>query len=689
MKRTVSLWLVLALVLSLAGCGGSGEAVTETAAQTAVTVAETELLTEATTEATTEPTLSPEEVLYNALTERQKTAVDLGIVELSQMEDLEKECTIEEAARMLQRAYMLHNGTESKLMADVMTLECAQEPAYLGWIGRLPAALYVEAIEPEKYQDYEQWMKYGVDLTKNGGMFNMVNPYRGAEGYSYLKDNDDILVRHSYGWFDIGWSTGMGSYLYRNMSEGNALLDSCEGQGGLLAYSTTLYDCTTGYKVVEVNLYDEILVEKILTVEDMVEMALRMYYAFHPNADLAPYEECVTADPSVLTEELLNRSTTLPDATCSNLPAQWHGVTLDEMALVNHDGVADVGQFDAEIYEYEIQAIKDAGFNYIGLQLDFSWLQGGSKHFRKDPLDGQLDRSRLEKLDQILAWCMERDIHLDIRCTGAGGMIPGEQEFWKASDKTAVEFAKIWSVLAQRYAEVPNAYLSFTVQDAVWINHYIRFAANGLGGLKPQKELVAFVKPSVEAIREATPDRCIILDLTTANVGTEVLELKVALSADLISIENEFMRPTEKQVLDPNYYLNMQWPCSETSNAEALLHEDQYWEADSTVLHVIELAKENGLGFMFGGWGRMQKQYGAYYCSTRYPDETYEAFFTDMTETMQRYGYGWCYEEWYGLGGITYSAPALKNAAYEQLGEYPMYYDTAMLAFFKEINGVA
>lgn len=648
-------------------------------------------ISEPTTEPTTEPALSPEEVLYNSLPDRMKQAVDVGIVEPSQLEDLNRECTIEEAAQMLQNAYTQRNGTESKLLTDVMALDCAGEPAYLGWIGRLPIAMYLEVWEPESYQDYDQWINYVNKLTKeSAGLMDLILYNNGSDGYSCW-DGEDLMVKNVFGWYDIDWTSGMTSYFYRNMAEGNALLDSCVGQGNLLACSTWLFDRTTGHKVVEVSIYDEIPVEQIMTVGDMAEMALRMYHVFYQEQELAPYEDCTVADSTILTEELLSRETDLPDASCSNLPAQWHGVTMDEVSLLNNAGVGDTGHYDAEIYEYEIQAIQDAGFNYIGLQIDFSWLQGGNQLSRKDPLDGQLDLSRLKKLDQILAWCMERDIHLDIRCTGAGGMIPNKRNRWTASNDTAEEFAKIWSVLAQRYADVPNTYLSFTVVDNLLTINDFSTVADNLGGLEAQKALVAFIKPSVEAIREATPDRCIIVDLSGFNVGTDILELEVALSADLTAIESEFfvLKAENKKILDPNHYLGVQWPYKEGQDAESMLYEDQYWKDGSTIMRVMELAQENNLGFMFGGWGRMRHQYkGAYFCTTRYPDATYEAFITDMTETMERYGFGWCYEEWYGHNGITFSVPIMKNVTYEQIGDYPMYYDTAMLGWFQEVNGV-
>ena len=693
MKKTVGLLLILAMLLSmLAGCGGKQEAAVQAIPETEGVVETAAVAAmEAATEAATEPTLSPEEVLYDSLPDRMKQAVDVGIVELNQLENADKECTIEEAAQMLQNAYTLHNGTESKLIAEVLTLDCANESAYLGWIGRLPIAMYVETLEPEKYESYDQWLNYVIKLSQSGELEQMVNISLRGNGYSYW-DGDDIFVTNSYGWYDIGWTSGMDRYFYRNMPDGNALLEDCAVQGNLLAYSSYLYDCTTGHKVLEVSMYDEIEVERVMTVSTMAEMALRMFHSFYQEPEMAPYEECVTADTSILTKELLCRETNLPDAACNSLPAEWRGVTLDEVGWIVNDGQMDAQHYDSEIYEYEIQSIKDAGFNYIGLQIDFNWLQGREFYSSQTIVDGQLDVSRLKKLDQILAWCMERDIHLDIRCTGVGGIVPQKQKMWRATSDNAAEFAKIWSVLAQRYAEVPNTYLSFTVMDSVLSitgrDGYLKSAVDRLG--PKQKDLVNFVKPSVEAIREATPERCIILDLSGNNVGTDVLELGVALSADLIAIGSEYFVLAENNILDPDYYQTVQWPYQGTVDAEALMHENQYWEEDSTVVRVMELAQENGLGFMFSGWGKLLTQYrGSYFCAARYPDETYQAFITDMTETMESHGYGWCYEEWYGHNGITFSAPITKNVSYQQVEDYPFYIDTAMYGWFREINGVS
>ena len=105
MKRTASLLMVLVMLLSiLPGCGGKQEEAVQ-AAPKVENIAET--AAEEVAEApTTEPALNPEEMLYNSLPDRMKQAVDLGIVTLSQLEDLERIVTVGEASAMLQKAYV-------------------------------------------------------------------------------------------------------------------------------------------------------------------------------------------------------------------------------------------------------------------------------------------------------------------------------------------------------------------------------------------------------------------------------------------------------------------------------------------------------------------------------------------------------------------------------------------------------
>lgn len=676
MKRLICCLLVLCLTLSLAACGGGENTVVATESVMETTVP--------TTEPTTEATLSPEEQLLSSIPERTRQAYELGLVALEQLEDLERSVTIGEAVQMLQRAYTLRNGTQSSLLNDIGQLNCTQESACLGWIGRLPIALYVEALEPDSYQDYIQWMNYIVKYAKNGTLYEMLP----ATNISLYWDNDSTLFQASWGWYELGWTTKMGNIFYNDVMTENTQLEECSGHGSLLAFSALMYDQTTGLKVVECSANNTIAVDQIMTVESMAEMTRRLYYSFYVEPDPVAYEECVTAEPSILTEELLNRQTNLPDASCAHLPSEWHGVAMDDLRTYYDDGAY---HYDGEIFEYEIQAVKDAGFNYIGLQLDFSWLQGSGYH-RGDPLDGKLDLNRLKTLDQILAWCMERDIHLDIRCAGSGGHNEDIHKVWNDSAEDAQKFAEIWKVLAERYAQVPNTYLSFTLLEHTrrgnenpTHNAYLDPAE---GWWNQQKEAVDFVKPAVEAIRSISPERCMIVDISgRVAAGEEVLELGVALAMDM-SAQNDFFVIPSKQYLNQDFYLNMQWPYNGTCTAESMMDSDVHWK---TLREVATMAQENGLGFMISGWGELPfVWHGTLKRPTvRYSDATYQSFILDVTQTLESYNYGWCYEVWYGTNGITFSAPLIQNVTYEQIGDYPMYYDTAMLSWFRKINNIA
>lgn len=108
-----------------------------------------------------------------------------------------------------------------------------------------------------------------------------------------------------------------------------------------------------------------------ITLGEMAEHAL-VYYNF-PNPMAYPEyvapEEVGTYNTDIITAELLAKNTDLPEASCRHLP-QWHGVVMDDMELLTSDI-----HLDDNVYEYEIKTVKDAGFNYICLDLDFNWLQ--------------------------------------------------------------------------------------------------------------------------------------------------------------------------------------------------------------------------------------------------------------------------------------------------------------------------
>lgn len=94
---------------------------------------------------------------------------------------------------------------------------------------------------------------------------------------------------------------------------------------------------------------------------------------------------------------------------------------------------------------------------------------------------------------------MENDIHLNLRATGVGGFYNSNEQnmvidFGRKGQDTRL--AQKWQAVARRYADIPNTYLSFTLF--------------GRPDISPKNNLLL---PSVDAIREVSPNRCIIAEM--------------------------------------------------------------------------------------------------------------------------------------------------------------------------------
>lgn len=668
MKKALCMLLALAMVFSLGACGA--EAVPETTAPVVTTAAPT---TEPVPEPTTEATLSPEEILYNSLTDRQKLAVDLGIVELSRMEDLEGTVTLAEVAKMLQVGYVHRVGAESQALRDLQT-DSTYGPmtATRGLVAPLPGYADMEILYGDRYESFEQWREDGDGIADGLFSWDFYNRHgvRNQSTNYYLGYMDDIEKN-------------------RESLDGLRELDDYWVNDEIDSYAFSVYDSTNGKKFMYLDegLYYNPLRE--MTLAEVVEAALVYYNSINPVAVpqfVAP-EDVGTYNADIITADLLEKETDLPMATCQQLPSQWHGVVFNDWNwLYNQCGT------DLEIYEYEVQAVKDAGFNFIGLNLDIDWLQDYWFQNEPRPLNDLADPQdaesfsleRLEKLDQLLAWCMERDIHLNIRVTYPGNQYFSHNALMAMSiNDFSQNLAKYWQALARRYAHIPNNYLSFTLFTSQF------------DGVKN-----AMVLPSVDAIRAESPDRCIIADAyghlnQYAYASVEAFaKLGVALSYSLEATGTTIFDHNDLFSWDETWdacvlaqedaVKGFSWPYQDKDGEWLLAHD--HWGAPS-FQETAEIAEKYGVGFMLSSFGVRVNQNTTYiYPNYRYPDEAYKAMLEDIISCVESRGYGWCFTNWYGYFGIADCVPRITDSTYTQVEDYPYYIDDTMLSWFREFN---
>lgn len=311
----------------------------------------------------------------------------MGLVELAAMEDLNRVVTVAEASQILQTAYVHRTGAESQVLRDLMAdpVQGAQN-ATRGWILSIPGLTDMERIAEGVYEDLTQWWNYlticrkqGVDTSQLWWSVPLRMRMSSPEIIQERTANDGVYEIDESG--SVIWNMWHGSLPSTpDSGEVNILMEGENGrlygpefiQGGgwhepVQEYGFKVFDSTTGQKYFALE-DGQIKWTKEITLSELCEYALIFYNYPDPTAYptyLAP-EEVGKYNEDIITADLLAKETDLPAASCQNLPSSWRGVVMDHMSY------EDKYHTDDYIKEYELQAVKDAGFNYIGLYLDFN-----------------------------------------------------------------------------------------------------------------------------------------------------------------------------------------------------------------------------------------------------------------------------------------------------------------------------
>ena len=650
MKRLTVIFLLLSLLLS--GCGSSPVPPETFPAET---VPETSAAPE--TEPTTEPTLSAEELFIQSLPDKLREAYELGIAELSLLENLERPCSLREAAAILQNVYRLRFCEDSWMLANSVNEENASDAVTRGWFMTMMYAADAEAL-------------VGVDESKNYdvNLKNLTTTYDTSPIANAL-----LGWYYNRGYVPVVGETGevqqMAAFYGKYPEASKLVADRKEFDGdiSIISYALTRFNRKTGEKIMTWDENRNLRFKDSMTVQEAVETSLRYYNALEPRQDFIPYGEPMHYDESIITPDLLSRETTLPEASCAHLPAEWHGVNLSE-----------TGQTDDMTQAHELDVIKNAGFNFVSYTFNAKYYHGRvSDHaYGKDAHPYGLNENRLKELDQLLAWCMERDIHLNLVCLYGHDWpsYANETQFVK-NPENALGLAQFWSALARRYAEIPNNYLSFTPMK--WV-----YGAN-------DDDHGRFLAVIAEAVWEVSPERCMMAVVGEGDItGSGAAQVGMALTSECYW-GSDFLFRYKDQKAVPRIMENAVWPYDEKGvltdgNAAMSLAKDT-WVNTMAPDTIAAVAKEYGVGYMVHRWGPTILNGGPIIEKTRYSDDVMQAYLTDMTQTMKDRGYGWCYTDWMGSVGVAYCYPLVEDSTYTQADDY-LWIDEEMAGWFREIS---
>ena len=213
----------------------------------------------------------------------------------------------------------------------------------------------------------------------------------------------------------------------------------------------------------------------------------------HSRRDFMKMAACASvataAGPSVTAAD---RPTETPDWK----PAKrWRGVNLLGMFRAPTIGLQPDPRVDGHFLEWEFEALRDWGFNFARLPVDYRIL------IRNDDWC-DLDEEKMKLLDQAMDWGRQYGIHVQMALHRIPGycILDQTEPFPLGTSPVAQEAAcRMWAAFASRWKNVPNECLSFNL-----FNEPTRHAAG--------KNYAPLAIKLIRAIRRFSPKRFIVAD---------------------------------------------------------------------------------------------------------------------------------------------------------------------------------
>ncbi len=373
------------------------------------------------------------------------------------------------------------------------------------------------------------WCVY-VDITYSDGAYldntHQLREQINASAISYIKGK---------------YSTGIDI-----SADENEVYDTIAGGWTVVNYVIGAYDRTNGDKLMP--LYDDntFRPKEPVSVEDAVGIFLRFSRSFEPDARYVSVENVGT---HTIDAALYSRETSLPNASNENLP-DWKGFNISFESMLIPGALS--GNPDDNFYRAEIEYIKLLGANFAHIYLSWSWFQGPDY-----TCNSMVNLTRLERLDEIISCCMEEDIHIQLVFNDIPNYdvnaSPDLNAWFEASNtvftdsKVRDDVTSFWRMLARRYADIPNNYLSFNLMNECD---------------PPDDESYAWgMGDAVKAIWEESPGRVIVADVHSSNItGESMAELGCALSFHLYEPRQIAVVESKTEEDHPGFYENLRWP---------------------------------------------------------------------------------------------------------------------------------
>jgi len=579
-SRFSALFLCLAILLSLAACGQARPEAPDTAEPV---------------EQTSEPIVEPaaEEVL--ALDAELQRAYDAGLLPEAWLEDMEATATFAEYAKILARAVELWNKVTVPEFEGHMRLAAeADEPMNIEDGYLMLSYVWVLMGRSETWPD--DFMRNAWTLASQETMDELGHELRW--NYPLFPDVQEIV------------------YPYRNSDYlWGAVMDFPSVMSPVSGEYMFPYDAENNSLYLNRPLSRDMAVRALLRMLEYCRVELDQNWR-----DYVALADAGTYDRSIITGELLNAPSELPEVTQAKLPSEWRGAGISARKGV----AADYVHFS----ESDVRFLAENGFNFTRLFFGFETLR--YPDYPDDPR--MVNKYELRELDQLLAWCLKYDVHLQIAMNsylGIDGTAYIQSDMiMPQSDAEWALTRDYWEMLAKRYAGIPSKYLTFDLCNEVQPHHdstFLRWSADHLQTL-------------ISSVKTADPSRVLLYSFP----GNPNIDWVDAIGKLGLAIG---CHPYKPDSASPNYDGNGPLPAAPFEIRDSGLYameegvivdEDYIYRVG--VAPYREIAEKYGVGFMCN-------EFGIFTVMADWNVDLVVAYHEICVRMMEKYDLGWCFCE--------------------------------------------
>lgn len=405
-----------------------------------------------------------------------------------------------------------------------------------------------------------------------------------------------------------------------------------------LNYVVNQCDLISGYRLMEYTPDFRFRPKDALSRAEAILAAYRLYNSIPDAPNMISLEEVST---HTIPEDLLTKDSSLPDLTIESVPS-YQGIRLKHTSSYN--------SLSANFCKTDIEYLAEQGFNFFQAYITASSF---AAPYFNDVNPNLINEVCLKQLDQLIAWGIEYDVHINLCIDGLLGHglsvlnSPDEtSEVFLLDDVEALNrTVQFFKLLETRYANVPNEFLSFQLFDQPEFTTSI--------------EIKNYVLPIVRAIRSINPDRVIFYDVMDSPDRQKPLTLlakeRVSFLYSLTQERFENNIATISEFLqDENQMEHSTW--------SKLLYQD-----------VSKIAQKYNVGFMIHGINTNG-------LSPLYVEHRY---LNTLLDGIHENELGWCFGEFGGIGATVLNGDKY-DAEYIWDEEHNWYVDESLLELLKE-----